>query len=79
MLRRLLGDDAFWAGVRAYVHTHQKGVVETDDFRRHLERASGRNLTRFFDQWFYGRGFPKLRGAAGSRGASPLSFHPRNP
>ena len=74
MLRRLLGDAAFWSGVQSYVSAHQQQTVETDDFRKHLERASGRNLTRFFDQWFYGRGFPKLRGTLNDPPAHP---HPQ--
>ncbi|KAJ3033276.1 hypothetical protein HDV00_006539 [Rhizophlyctis rosea] len=61
MLRRLLGDEAFWTGVRNYVQTYQYQVVETDLFRRCLESASGLNLVRFFDQWFYSKGYPKLK------------------
>ena len=61
MLRKELGDDVFWAGVRAYVATYIGHVVETDDFRRTLEEASGRSLGRFFDQWFRSPGYPKLK------------------
>ena len=32
-----------------------------DDFRRILEKHSNLNLTQFFDEWIYGRGFPKLK------------------
>lgn len=59
-LRSELGDDAFWSGVSAYLHENIGGVVETDDFRRIMERHSGRALTRFFDQWFYTAGYPDL-------------------
>eukprot|EP00743_Colponemidia_sp_Colp-15_P011017 GILK01012226.1.p1 GENE.GILK01012226.1~~GILK01012226.1.p1 ORF type:complete len:869 (-),score=115.44 GILK01012226.1:273-2879(-) len=62
MLRRLLGEDCFWQGVRVYVAENQAKLVETEDFRRALERESALNLNRFFDQWIYGRGYPKLRG-----------------
>jgi aminopeptidase N len=60
MLRRIVGDDAFWAATRDYVKTFANRTVETDDFRRKLEEHSGLNLVRFFDQWVYGKGFPKL-------------------
>lgn len=61
MLRARLGDDAFWAAVRDYLERFSGKVVETDDFRRTLERASGLNLTRFFDEWIYAPGYPKLQ------------------
>lgn len=61
LLRTELGDDAFWAGVRDYVARFSGEVAETDDFRRCLERASGRSLARFFDEWFRSPGYPKLK------------------
>jgi len=61
MLRKHLGDDVFWAGVQAYVADNLHQVVETADFRRSLERVSGRNLGRFFDEWFCSPGYPKLK------------------
>ena len=61
MLRHLVGDDAFWKATTDYLGTYSGKVVETDDFRRKMEEHSGLNLTRFFDQWIYGRGYPKLK------------------
>ncbi len=61
MLRKLLGDEVFWAAVRDYVKTYGGQVVETDDFRRMMEKHSGRSLVRFFDQWFFGKGYPSLK------------------
>jgi aminopeptidase N len=60
MLRCLLGDETFWAGVRLYVERFAEQVVETDDFRRVMEEVSGRSLGRFFDQWFHRAGYPHL-------------------
>jgi aminopeptidase N len=51
LLRHLLGNERFWEGVSAYLHAHQRGVVETIDLRRAFETAGGADLTRFFDQW----------------------------
>ncbi|KAI8827140.1 uncharacterized protein EV422DRAFT_594041 [Fimicolochytrium jonesii] len=62
MLRKLLGDGAFWAGVQDYIKTYQRSVVETDDFRKCLEKASGVALVKFFDDWLYSPGYPKLKG-----------------
>ncbi|KAI9346203.1 hypothetical protein BDR26DRAFT_932059 [Obelidium mucronatum] len=44
-----------------YVNTYNGRFVETEDFKRALESESGLNLTKFFDQWIYGRGFPKVK------------------
>lgn len=65
MLRRRLGDEAFWRGVRGYLERGERtGLVETDDLRRALEEASGHSLTRFFEQWCHRPGMPRLRLAA---------------
>jgi aminopeptidase N len=60
MLRRELGDGPFWSGVRKYLETHAKGVVETRDLHRALEASSGRSLDRFFEQWVFRAGHPEL-------------------
>ncbi len=56
MLRGLIGDEAFWRGIRAYYAEFRDRNATTDDFRRHMEVASGRDLTWFFQQWLYGGG-----------------------
>ncbi|HEV8547846.1 MAG TPA: M1 family aminopeptidase [Polyangiaceae bacterium] len=61
MLRRKLGDDAFWDGVRLYLQRHAHGIVETNDLMRALEEASSKSLERFFDSWVYRPGHPDLR------------------
>ena len=60
MLRRLMGDDDFFEGIRAYYREHEHGTALTEDLRRALEGASGRNLGRFFEQWVYSPGYPDL-------------------
>ena len=62
MLRKLLGEEAFWSGVKTYVERFAKKTVQTSDFQNCLEEASGLNLTRFFDEWLHSKGFPKLKG-----------------
>ncbi|HEY3498056.1 MAG TPA: M1 family aminopeptidase [Polyangiaceae bacterium] len=61
MLRRELGDEAFWRGVAVYLERHAHGIVETNDLMRALEEASGASLERFFDHWLYRPGHPDLR------------------
>jgi aminopeptidase N len=60
MLRRQLGERAFWEGIQRYTRTHKDSGVETSDLRRALERASGRGLERFFRQWLERPGHPKI-------------------
>jgi aminopeptidase N len=61
MLRRRLGDDVFWRGVRHYLERHAHGIVETNDLMRAFEAVSGESLERFFDQWVYRPGHPDLK------------------
>jgi aminopeptidase N len=54
LLRRELGDPAFWTGIREYTRAHAGGSVVSSDLRAALENASGRDLRTFFDQWVTG-------------------------
>jgi aminopeptidase N len=60
MLRTLIGDDAFFGAIRTYYADHASGVADTEDVRRAMEQASGRELSWFFEQWAYSPGFPRL-------------------
>ncbi len=60
MLRRKLGDKAFFGGVGKYIDSYRNSPVETFQFRECLERASGLSLQQFFDQWCYRPGVPRL-------------------
>jgi aminopeptidase N len=61
MLRKKVGDAAFWAGVRDYLTTFDGGTAETADFVRALEKHSGLSLQRFFDEWILSPGYPKVK------------------
>jgi aminopeptidase N len=61
VLRGLVGEAAWWKGIRQYVAAHKLQLVETDDFRRAMEAASGKDLKWFFDQWVYKAGHPELK------------------
>ncbi len=60
MLRWVLGDDAFFQGIRDYLNDPQLrfGFATTADLKAHLEAASGKDLTDFFDSWYSGEGYP---------------------
>ena len=61
MLRRMLGDEVFFAGLRAFYEDRRYQKAGTDDFERAMEAASGRVLDRFFERWIYGAGIPRVR------------------
>jgi len=60
MLRWKLGDSTFFKGMRRYFNDSSIafGFAKTGDFKRNLEAASGVDLTEFFNDWFYGQGYP---------------------
>jgi aminopeptidase N len=60
MLRKLVGDDAFWKGVRAYYDRHRGGNAATDDFRQAMEETCGMSLGWFFEQWLRRPGSPTI-------------------
>jgi aminopeptidase N len=60
MLRRLVGDSAFFGALRGYYATHRDGTALTEDLRAAMEEASGQQLGWFFDQWLRRPGFPEL-------------------
>jgi hypothetical protein len=60
MLRHVIGDPAFFAGVRAYAEApaFRYGVADTEDLRRTFEAAAGTDLAWFFAEWIYAPGYP---------------------
>ncbi len=60
MLRELVGDEAFWEGIRDYYARHRNGSATTADFRRAMEEASGSDLESFFEQWLHRGGAIEL-------------------
>jgi len=61
MLRRLIGEDAFFGGIRAFYQQWKFKKAGTDDFRQIMERAAGRDLQRFFNTWVFGSEIPRIK------------------
>ena len=53
MLRNLVGDTNFQKGIRSYYTKFYNANATTDDFRIAMEKASGKDLKIFFNQWLY--------------------------
>lgn len=61
MLRWKLGDDIFFQGVREYLQDRAFNYATTPSLIAHLEAAAGQDLTEFFNDWYYGQGFPSYQ------------------
>ena len=63
MLRWQLGDDDFFQAIRNYVDDENLAFsyAKTKDLQKHLEMESGLDLSEFFNDWFYGQGFPSYQ------------------
>jgi aminopeptidase N len=62
MLRREVGDQSFWKGIRQYYAMYKNSNALTSDFERIMEEASAKDLSWFFKQWIYRGGHPKISG-----------------
>lgn len=60
MLRKQLGDQAFFEGCKLYLKRHAFANASTTDVQKAFEAAAARDLTEFFKQWVYGPGYPTL-------------------
>ncbi len=60
-IRGLIGDPAFFAGLRLYYARHKGGTATTDDLRAAFEKTSRKDLRDFFDRWVYRSGHPIYR------------------
>lgn len=61
MLRRLVGDDAFFGGLRKFYRANRFRKAGTEDLREAMEESSGLSLERFFERWIDGSTLPKLK------------------
>jgi hypothetical protein len=60
MLRRLLGDEIFFNGLRRFYTDRRFQKAGTDDLERVFEAESGRVLDRFFERWIYSTEIPRV-------------------
>jgi Peptidase family M1 domain len=61
MLRRLVGDDAFFRGLRRFYAENRFKKAGTEDFQKAMEAESKRELDRFFQRWIYDTPVARLR------------------
>lgn len=60
MLRWVIGDENFFQGCRDFLNHPdlEWSYAHTDDFIEIMEDASNQNLEEFFNDWYYGEGYP---------------------
>ena len=61
MLRKVVGDKAFFEGLKQYLTKYQYQSAEVHQLRLVFEELTGKDLNWFFNQWFYGAGHPDIQ------------------
>lgn len=61
MLRKYVGDEAFFASLNKYLRDNAFSDVEGHELRLAFEDVTGEDLNWFFDQWYYHQGHPELK------------------
>ncbi len=61
MLRKLIGDDAFFRGLRRFYATWRFKKAGTEDVKAAFELEANRDLDAYFDRWIYGSSLPRLK------------------
>jgi aminopeptidase N len=75
MMRQVLGDSVFFAGLNEYAWQHANEAVITDDFQDVMEEVAGQNLDWFFDEWIYGPGHPLYEIGCRATPVTPATHH----
>ncbi len=60
MLRYTVGDRAFFAALQKYLTDNNYQAAEAAHLRLAFEEVTGQDLNWFFDQWFFTKGHPNL-------------------
>jgi len=61
MLLDLLGEDAFFNGLKDFFAAHKYGSARTRDFMKAMEKISGKDLEAFFKAWFGSHSLPDVK------------------
>ena len=61
MLRKQVGDEAFFASLKLYLDRNRFNSAEIHDLRLAFEAVTGEDLNWFFSQWFLSAGHPELQ------------------
>jgi aminopeptidase N len=51
-------DELFFSSLRTYLNQFKDSVATGEDFKNSMEQSTGLDFDLFFDQWYYGKGYP---------------------
>lgn len=76
MLRGMMGDAAFLLAVKNYQNDPALAYnfTNTVQFQRHVEAVYGKNLDKFFDQWYAKQGYPSYNVQWSQLGSSSVKI-----
>lgn len=60
LLRSYIGDEAFFKSLQLFLKQNAFKTAEAHQFRLAVEETTGKDMNWFFNQWFFGKGHPKL-------------------
>jgi aminopeptidase N len=59
MIRQEVANDSlFFRTFKTFLQKYRNGCASGVDFRDHLTEITGKDFTAFFDQWYFGEGYP---------------------
>ena len=58
MLKWMVGDDAFYQAIRNYSNQYAYNYATGMDFKSSFEASTGKDFTEFFNDWYFGEGYP---------------------
>jgi len=53
-------DELFFLTLKNYISQYQNNVATGDDFKNVIQETTQMNFDLFFDQWYYGKGYPSF-------------------
>jgi len=61
MLRKQINNDTlFFRSLRSYLSEFRYASATAEDFKKVVEKETGIDLGLFFNQWYYGKGYPQF-------------------
>ena len=60
-------DAAWWKSLREFNMRFRYKNARTEDFQKVLEEVTGKPWEQLFKEWFYGAGYPSLKGIMGAK------------
>lgn len=68
-LQFVTGSDSVWFNtLRGFQNTFKNSTASVIDFKNYYQTQTGINATQFFNQWYYGEGYPTFNVAYSSTG-----------